>query len=118
VVYPNEIDSVHCTPKGKPLTDYTLFRTASLMNAAYKADMDSFGNPTKSTKGCVGGRNEDAYTVNGVANGRWACVVDDQKNKVIDWTDDASLMITYAWSPTLSWQAMYDYWFNDAGPVD
>ncbi len=117
-IYDHERDSVHCEPKGKPNTDYTLFATAAEMNAAYKADMTTFGNPTKSTKGCTSGRNESTYTIDKVANGRWACVVDKDKNKVIEWTDDTNLIVTYAWSPTLSWQSMYDYWFNDAGPIN
>ena len=117
-IYDNEIDSVHCEPDGKPQTDYTLFKTAAAMNDAFATDMASFGNPTASAKGCLGGRYQNTYSVRGTTNGRWACVVDSKKNKVVEWTDDTNLILSYAWSPTLSWQVMHDYWQNEAGPID
>lgn len=117
VVYPDELDSVRCTPSGQPNIDYTLFADADTMNLAYQDDMNFFGDPTNNADGCSSGNYENSYTISGTEAGRWACVVDKTNGRVIEWTDDATLILSYAASTTATWNGMISFWKNEAGPA-
>jgi hypothetical protein len=113
-IYLAESESIRCRPSGLPVTDYTLFPAQKQMDAAFDADLKDNGNPVKGGS-CSTGRYINGYAIAGVHAGRLMCVTQD-KTRVIEWTDEQLFILSYASSTTLSWDDLYAYWNNNAGP--
>jgi hypothetical protein len=115
-IYWAEIESVRCRPSGGPLVDYSVFATQAAMDADYDDDLDSAGKPT--TDGtCATGKYQNTYNVDGVPTGRLMCVKRGT-SRVIEWTNEPLLIITYISSTSLSFDKLHDFWANDAGPYE
>ena len=121
-LYDTEVDTVRCQPAGGPAVDFTVFGNALDLAGAYQGDVDS-ADPAPTENGqCSLANYESGYTIGGADAGRIMCTTyfsskTKRTHKVIEWTNDQLRILAYASSPTLTWDAMVDFWRYKAGPI-
>ena len=120
-IYATELDSVHCVNAGQPDVDYSSFKTVADMNDAFAEDK-SIADTTPTSKGtCSTGNYEATYTIGDKDAGKIRCMVvtgtkTGAKYKVIEWTHEPLVILSYMSSSKLSWPEMITFWQSQAGP--
>jgi hypothetical protein len=122
-IYGSEIDSISCSSEGQPAIDYTSFLLAEDMDGEFKADAKVADTPTTSKGTCSKGTYEGTYTIDGKDAGSIRCMVvtgsqTGTKYRVIEWTNDSLVILTYMSSSTMSWDDLIAFWQSSAGPVE
>ncbi len=74
--------------------------------------------PEATGQDCTAGPSTGTYTINDSPAGRLLCAADNQGTVFFEWTDNRFGIITVATSNTGSYSRLYDWWANEAGPVE
>jgi hypothetical protein len=108
---------VACHPGGDiGEADYLLYVDTSSMDSAFDSHVAAF--PEASGQDCTSGPSTGNYTINDNPAGRLLCAADNQGTVFFEWTDERFGIITVATSTTGSYSRLYDWWANEAGPVE
>jgi hypothetical protein len=121
-IYGSEVDSISCASEDQPAIDYTSFAAADDMDGEFKSDAKAADTPTTSKGQCAKGTYEGTYTIDGKDAGSIRCMVvtgtqTGTKYRVIEWTNDSLLILSYMSSSTMSWDDLIAFWQSSAGPV-
>jgi len=123
VIYTGEIDSIHCSAVGQPDVDYSKFPGLAEMGAAFDEDRDIAVTPPTAQGTCAQGNYESSYSVTDSVAGQIRCMtVTGSKTgtvyRVIEWTNEPLLILSYLSSATLSWDEIILFWQSQAGPTE
>jgi hypothetical protein len=121
-IYDSELGSIGCGQEDLPFT-YTLFGTAQDMAAAYNHDLTLGETPPDPNGHCRDANFEGPYTIGESSGGRINCRSHHSSTtgveyKVIEWTNDALLVLGYFSNRTdlHTWDELIEFWQNTAGP--
>jgi hypothetical protein len=121
-IYGSEIDSVSCSNEGQPAIDYTSFLLAEDMDSEFTADAKAADTPATAKGSCSKADYEGTYTIDGKDAGQLRCMIvtgtqTGTKYRVIEWTNDSLLILSYLSSSTMSWDDLIAFWQSSAGPI-
>src|SRR4051812_1430294 len=111
------VAQVACKPGGDVgEADYLLYADNASMDSAFDSHIAVF--PEATGQDCSAGASTGNYTINDNPAGRLLCAADNQGTVFFEWTDSRFGIITVGTSASGSYASLYDWWANEAGPVE
>jgi hypothetical protein len=95
---------------------YNLFGILDDMTAEYERFRRDASVPRDSGDCKEDIRAEHSYTYEGGGGGRVFCYRSQGTESWIEWTDERTLIYSWAWREDLNDRRLYGWWFNRAGP--
>jgi hypothetical protein len=120
-LYDDEVVSVTCGEEDLRF-DYSLFASHAAMAAAYNRDLRGAETPPQPDGTCSEGNYESTYTISEQVAGRINCRLHEGSSgamyNVIEWTNDALLVIGYISNRVdlHTWDELIEFWETQAGP--
>jgi hypothetical protein len=120
-IYATEVDSVRCVNDGQPSIDYSIFSHLTELKAEFKNDASLTDTKTTADGECDKANYEDTYTIAGADAGTIRCMIvtgtqTGTKYKIIEWTNEKLLILSYMYSSTMEWADLISFWESSAGP--
>jgi Peptidase family C25 len=111
------VAQVACKPGGDVAeADYLLFSDNDTMDSTFQGHVSQF--PEATGTDCSTGPGYGTYTIDSEEAGQLLCATDSSGVVFFEWTDERFGIVTVATSASGSYQSLFDWWANDAGPVE
>ena len=107
---------VACKPGG-PVSDaaYILYNDNTAMDDAFNSQQAASPNATGDD--CSQGPSQGSWTMDGTEEGQLYCDVSNGQAFIV-WTDDRFSILSVGVSTSTDFGSLFDWWANDAGPIE